>query len=544
MIKEIASMLEESIKIAQENPKKSYEMAQKALGLAEKRELISEVGNAYYCMAYACRVMSNYTDGLNYAFKALDIFKTLLDSNGILKVKNIIGIIYFYYGDYKTALDNFMGALNLLEATQNQPLKSSILNNIGEIHRIANDYEKAIDCYVKALEISEVNDLSMNSSVINANIGEIYYLQKCYTKANLFFNKAFDYSLKTNDCISQGEAQRKLGRIKFVQGHYDQARALFTSALKLFNQVSNKFYLIEVLIALSELDQKIGRNPKLHLMEALNYAIENKLELKISLIYKILVQYHEINREFELALNYHKLYYQKEKEIEASNLSMKLELLALEFNYYKEKSEFEQNKKLSEKLTREVEESKKELEEIKRINENLIEVSIIDELTQIYNRRGINQLLKEKTEQKSELLDFILMLDIDRFKDYNDHWGHLMGDQCLQLITTHLKGLNYEDYFIGRYGGEEFICYMRVEALSMAIEIAENIRKSILDLKLKYTTHQDSEFVSVSIGGIVDKMVISKINDYIDIADKGLYHSKENGRNQVSVVEGITSKLT
>jgi len=540
MTDRMRSILEESIKIAQEDPMKSYEMARGVFDEAEKEDLVLEMGNANYCMAYACRVMSNYTKGLNYALSALDIFDKHRVTEGILKVRNIIGIIYFYFSDYKTALENFMIALDLLAIHENPLLKSSILNNVGEIHRVACDYKKAIAYYEKSLEISEKNHFVTNCSVINANIGEIYFLQNDYKNAHLFFKKAFDDSLNTNDCITQGEALRKLGRLKFVQEDFDQASEHFVAALKLFNQVSNKFYLTEALIAFSELDQKIGRNPKLHLMEALNHAIENKLALQISSIYKILVNYHESNEEFERALYYHKLYYQKEKEIEASNLSVKLELLSIELNSYKEKNKVEQHNKLSEKLLREVEVSREELQVIKAENEKLIEVSIIDELTQIYNRRGIRKLLSERLGQQRHLRDMVLMIDIDYFKTYNDNWGHVMGDRCLQAITAHLKSLDYEGYFIGRYGGEEFVCYMRVQDLLAAIEIAENIRKSVLELNISYTDHVDSECVSISIGGIVDNMEIAKISDYINEADKMLYYSKESGRNKVSVVMGTT----
>lgn len=536
MIDRINSILDESLSKAQEDPAKSYEIARGACEIAEKNNLVIETAYAHYCMAYACRVMSDYTNGLNYAFKALDVFEEHLKTEGIIKTRNIIGIIYFYYSDYKIALENFMIALDLLGTAPNPRLKSSLLNNIGEIHKVAKDYKKALACYSESLQISELNQLMINNSVINANIGEIYFLQGDYSKANLFYTKAFDYAMHTKDYIARGEAQRKLGNIEIMLGHYDLAREYLIDALQSFNHVNNKFYLVELLISFAELDMKIGRNPKQNLMDALNHAIENKLELKISSIYKILVNYHEAHKEFELALNYHKLYYQKEKEIEVSNLSMKLELLAIEFNYYKEKNKIEHNKKLSEKLKREIETSKKELQEIKEENEKLIEVSIIDELTQVYNRRGIDKCLKERLEHESTLLDLILMIDIDLFKKYNDIWGHVMGDVCLKMITSHLKDLNYDSYFIGRYGGEEFVCYMRVKDLDNAIEIAENIRKSVLDLQIAYTKESDSDYVSVSIGGIVDKMTVSKINQYIDVADKWLYHSKEEGRNRVSIV--------
>lgn len=536
---EIRVILEKSQKIALENPTKSYKLAVQALEQAEKQGRALESGQAYFRMAYACRVMSEYTEGLENAFRALNIFESFQQHEGILQARNIIGIIYFYYSDYKTALENFMIALDYLNSVENPKLESSILNNVGEIYRMAGDYEKALEYYSKSLELALTHQLFINISIINDNIGEIYYLQKDYKTACDYFNAAFESSLEVNDRITKGEAHTKLGKIKYIQGNYELAKEHYIAALELFNQVNNKFYLVEALIAFSELDSHEGGNPKPHLLEALNYAIENKLALKISIIYKRLVDYYESSHEYRSALKYHKLYHQNEKEIEAGNLSRKLELLALEFSFYKEKNENEKNKLLSEKLMREIADSKAELEEIKAKNRTLIEVSIMDELTQTYNRRGLNQFLEEAISKSNGDYDVLLMIDIDHFKTYNDYWGHLEGDRCLQHIASKLKAQDYKNYFVGRYGGEEFVCYMKVADVNEAEEIAEKIRKDILDLGIRYTKNPYSEIVSVSIGGVVDKMTPNAISDYINAADKWLYVSKEKGRNRVSIGQGL-----
>lgn len=543
MINDMGKQLEKSKQIALEDPERSFELASKVLESALESNLIWEIGQSYFCMAYACRVMSNYTDGLRYAYNSLAYFENLKDDEGILQARNIIGIIYFYYGDYKTSLENFSDAMRILEEVQHPKLKASILNNIGEIYRMANDYEKAIDYYKEALVISERFEIVANISIINANIGEIYYIQTNYDQAESYFNSAYEHSLNSNDPINKGEAQTKLGKIKLVKGQYDDARDCFVTALELFNKVNNKYYLVETLIAYAELDPKIGRNPRMHLMEALNYAIEYKLSPKISHIYEMLVNYHEKCLEYKTALKYHKLLFQNEKEIEASNLSRKLELLALEFDYYKEKSDYEQSKNLSEKLMRQIKKSKEELQEIKAQNITLIEASIIDELTQTYNRRGIKKLLSENIVKASPLYDFILMIDIDHFKSYNDYWGHLKGDQCLQFIAMTLKSMQFENYFLGRYGGEEFICYMKVADLDEAKEIAEKIRTSIQDLNIIYTDDVNSDVVTVSVGGVIDQMASEEITRYIDIADQWLYFAKKLGRNISAVGQGTTGPV-
>ncbi|MCK8058967.1 MULTISPECIES: GGDEF domain-containing protein [unclassified Fusibacter] len=535
MITKIKTMLDISKKQALENPQASYSLAKEAFALACENDLEIEKANAYYCMAYSCRVMSDYSNGLIYALKALDIFNGHNDLSGILKVRNIIGIVYFYYSDYKSSLENFMIAIEILEKIKDPRLESSVLNNIGEIHRVAEDFEKALDYYKRALEISFENHLEMNIAVIYMNIGQIYYLQKEYVKALVQMINCEEYSKRSNDIITHGEVQTKLGRLMLAQGDYEKAREHYLSALKHFNKVNNRFYMVELLMDFAQLDMAMKLNPKPHLMEALDYAIENNLGSKISEIYKQLIAYHEANDDYKKAFDYFKLYHQKEREIEASNLSMKLELISVEFSYYKEKNEKEQNKLLSEKLKHEVSESKKELQEIKLENEKLIEVSIIDELTQIYNRRGITQMLSQKTSVKGPLMDLVFIIDIDYFKLYNDTWGHVKGDTCLQQITEQLKHLKYEDYFIGRYGGEEFLCYMKVKDKDEAMEIGLKIKESVSSLNLYYDTPKGQRSITVSIGGCIDRMANENLNRYIEEADKCLYQAKSAGRNRVII---------
>jgi diguanylate cyclase (GGDEF)-like protein len=537
----IDALILESKNLALENPKESYKLSYMALTIAEKNNLKSEKGYALFQMAYACRVMSDYSNGLDYAFKALDLFNDKKDFLGILKAKNIIGIIYFYYGDYTEALKNFMTALELVKFNNDPNFESAILNNIGEIHREAKENEKAIKYYKQALKISLENSLELNASAIYLNIGEIYFIQKKYKASLSNLKKAYKLSKDQKSIINQGEVETKLGRAMYIEKKYDLAKEYYISALIKFNKVDNKFYLIELLINLSLLDDAIGISPLKHLKEALEHAIETGLDSKVSLLYKLLAEYHERNQGYKTSLNYFKLYHMKEKEVEASNLSKKLEILSIEFNYYKEKSENLKFKKLSEKLERDVCYSNNELKRIKKKNSSLMKENIIDELTQIYNRRGIKKMFSKILNERVDYLNVVYIIDIDYFKKYNDSWGHLQGDTCLKMISDSLKSLPYKDYFVGRFGGEEFLCFMRVNDMNEAVDIGESIRKSIENLKLAYSGKDDSHYVTVSIGGKIGLINNCNINKVIDEADHELYKAKENGRNQISITDIVDS---
>ena len=533
MINEIKRLLEDSKKLALENPKKSFVIATDAFRLAENNNLEIQKAYSYFHMAYACRVMSDYSNGLNYAFKALDIFKINNDVSGISRIRNIIGIIYYYYGDYTSALENFILSLELL-GDENDPIReSAILNNMGEIHREANQLDKALDYFNQALVISQLNKLELNASAILLNIGEIYYIKEDEKKSLEYTFDSYDLAKNNNSIIIQGEAETKLGRLMFKQKKYEAAETYYKSALEKFDKVNNKYYLIDLLINYAMLVEVKGLCPRKYLVEALDHATEVGLESKISLVYKTLGDYYERICDYKTSLTYYKSFYMKEKEVEASNLSKKLEILSIEFKYIKARNENSNYKALSSKFEKEILESKKELEEIKKQNVSLLEVSHLDELTQIYNRRGISQKLSENLGSHDVLLDALLMFDIDHFKKYNDACGHLKGDQCLEVITSTLKGLPYKDYFIGRFGGEEFICYMKVKSTDEARVVGEYIRQKVESLGLKYL----NDIITISIGGKVGKMNSDSINEIINQADQALYTAKNRGRNNVVIAE-------
>lgn len=535
MVNKIRTMLSESKDLALENPRKSYDLAVKAYELAERYDLEIEKGNAYFKMAYACRVMSDYSNGLDYALKALDIFKENNYIDGVIKVRNIIGIIYFYFGDYSTALENFSQALEDLEYHENMNLKASILNNIGEIYREAGQYGRAIEYFEDALDISIEYDFKNNISSIYLNLGEVFNLDNRNEESMEYIKKSYAIAKTSRSVIVQGEAEVKLGKAMYRRGDFQKAQDYYFSALTKYNKVNNKFYLIELLMNMAELDEAMGINPVNNLREALNNAVEMGLESKVSKIYKMLAEYYERNYEFKHALEYFKSYHLKEKELEATNLAKKLEIISIEFDYFREKSENKKFKALSEKLKREVEESEMELNRIKDLNASLVKETLVDELTRLYNRRGIHSMFSKVLGKICDEKCALFIIDIDFFKKYNDSWGHIQGDVCLKKISHCLKTLPFENYFAGRFGGEEFLLYMKVKSFEEAVEKGEYVRQAVESLKLAYSKEEDSSHVTVSLGGKTGIVDINNVNRIIEEADRELYLAKEQGRNRLSI---------
>lgn len=170
-------------------------------------------------------------------------------------------------------------------------------------------------------------------------------------------------------------------------------------------------------------------------------------------------------------------------------------------------------------------------------NSELENLSKVDALTQISNRRCFDEYLDQewnRLRQSEETLSLILF-DLDYFKAYNDYYGHLSGDHCLRQVAGAAKTiLNRSSDLLARYGGEEFVVVLPNTGESGAIRVAELIQHSIRELKIPHAKNQSGGFfVSVSIG-IASRVpaIGSSQQDLIDAADQALYRAKDQGRNR------------
>jgi len=173
------------------------------------------------------------------------------------------------------------------------------------------------------------------------------------------------------------------------------------------------------------------------------------------------------------------------------------------------------------------------------LQKKLEEISIIDELTGLYNRRHFNKTMKEEFHkaQKMETTLTFVMIDIDNFKMYNDNYGHDKGDDVLEFVAKELKAsLKRSSDNVFRLGGEEFGLLFSNLDYSYSVEYANSMRKNIAQLKIPHNYNDKYGIITISIGlCFVDFSSDSiSINDIYHYADQALYESKMNGRNVVS----------
>ncbi len=175
-------------------------------------------------------------------------------------------------------------------------------------------------------------------------------------------------------------------------------------------------------------------------------------------------------------------------------------------------------------------------------NEKLIEVmSVTDGLTNIFNRRHFDDIFPKilKTNLRNKEHINFLMMDVDHFKQYNDTYGHQMGDKVLIEIAKSLKKLlKRQDDLCFRLGGEEFGVVFYTENTDEALRYAHKIKQSIEDLKIEHSKNSAGKYVTASMGLICLKSSQTVNEDTIyREADKLLYQAKEHGRNKIVMKE-------
>ncbi|MEM9807347.1 MAG: diguanylate cyclase [Cyanobacteria bacterium P01_D01_bin.56] len=173
---------------------------------------------------------------------------------------------------------------------------------------------------------------------------------------------------------------------------------------------------------------------------------------------------------------------------------------------------------------------------LKKENQKLYRLATVDGLTQIQNRRFFDQQLQyewQQLQQASQPLSVILF-DADYFKRYNDYYGHLAGDRCLQEIARVVKeSLRGESDFVARYGGEEFAVVLPNTNELGAVAIAQTIQQAIQTLAIPHAQSDISTTVSVSLG-IASIVPIPETSwqALVDQADQALYEAKRQGRDR------------
>ena len=173
--------------------------------------------------------------------------------------------------------------------------------------------------------------------------------------------------------------------------------------------------------------------------------------------------------------------------------------------------------------------------QVRRERDAATHMAQFDPLTGVFNRRAIMERLRNAWQAATATAEplAVLFLDIDHFKQINDSRGHAAGDACLAAVVEAIRAELGESDRVGRYGGEEFLVFLRGNSARMAVRVAERIVARAAALRVP--TGDNLIALTVSIGVTVRDAGVASVDALVEHADAAQYRAKSEGRNRVAV---------
>jgi diguanylate cyclase (GGDEF)-like protein len=175
--------------------------------------------------------------------------------------------------------------------------------------------------------------------------------------------------------------------------------------------------------------------------------------------------------------------------------------------------------------------------DLEKLNEKLLRLSNLDGLTEIPNRRYFDKEVEIQWESAKITQNplSLMLIDVDSFKEYNDNYGHLAGDYCLQEIAKALQSVSNEvEGFVARYGGDEFVAVFPNTSSKTAFNLAETMKNRIDKLNIEHKFSKVVDHVTLTFGVCTlipnEELTVSYL---AHSADKALYEAKQKGRNRI-----------
>jgi diguanylate cyclase (GGDEF)-like protein len=502
-----------------------------------------------------------YSQELDSKYRSLLVkAKTINDDKTLGNIYLAAGRVKSRLAEYSEALNSLHKAYNIAEKLNDISFLDQVSGEIGTANIRMENFDEGIAYYLKSLEISQEKNAKYDQSVILYNLGKAYLLNDNFPKSQEMFEKSILLNLDLKDDIGLMWSKRGLADLALKQQEWNKAIKLYHEAVVFFSKVDDKMSEFnslngqaEAYIALGDADSaEISLISSYRLLSAFPTS-ENTLRYQ-----QLLSDLESLNGNYKAALDITK---DNIKIIKKANLVKK--------NNYVEKQRIHLDSELKETENRLLTE-KNGLQELKIIHQQkqqylwylIIGLSVMslivvtymlykqiqlrnrfeimalkDYLTRSPNRRAIleyaNSCFNKAVMERGTLT--IGLVDLDNFKQFNDTYGHDIGDNVLIAFSKACKNSMRDDYKYGkygRYGGEEWLIVLPQSSKEIAENIFSRIKENFSNLNIKGLPQEHKVTFSIGVQ-IFDKNTDKSVANIISKADKKLYLAKQQGKNKV-----------
>lgn len=456
---------------------------------------------------------------LNYAFKYSYDSKP---GSVTPECYHMLGLLAHSQNNLFTAMDSYAKAGIYAKEEGKEILHSIIMANMAEIYHVTGVYEKALKYYGVFLDESSAYDLSREKQFnllkkLLAEYGHCLIMADRMTKAKVLESELqLVFSGRENDYTTKLAVYEFYAFMSYKRGESEKMRKFISLAIDsiadgcvlavCFHQVS---ILIQFLVECKEFD---ALEKVLNIVEP-----QAAVEEDEGFLQKLLV---------------HRLKFCSDKLSSEDYLKSAQSFFQLKDRF--EYAESDSVRQMVELRTR-LESMEEEQIALEEEGEKLLYRARHDELSGLYNRRYLNLYMSEMFEEAlaQEVSLGVLFVDIDFFKQMNDHYGHQKGDECIRTLADCIRKQMPED-FAARYGGDEFVILAKGRSMDELRECATSLVNMVRKLGIPNEKGGVNNVMTVTIGatyGIPKKT--QKVWDYLSEADSALYQQKNTQKGSV-----------
>lgn len=428
----------------------------------------------------------------------------------LLVLCNLAGLYYLKLNDEQTALEYYLEGLAIAECLKESDTYAKLNNNIGMGFAGRDDWETAKKFFKKAYKTAEKQESELtisylcNYSETCLNLGQFEEIESNLMRCSQLAGETLYYKIRIG-CAWCSYYSEKGDKEKCI----DMANRMLDLEIENYD---NRFFVCDMLEGIIESLILVAAYELAHeFLQKLESLMENA---PLVVRYRTLcrkIQYMEACDEEENLRRAYREYYDLELEMRAADDKMRAQSI--------------QSRILLNEALHEREEMRREAQELETAGH-------LDELTGLYNRRYFNKMVSKAVQNQNITHLGIIMIDVDYFKQYNDYYGHFMGDGALKTVADVLASYAEADISVSRYGGDEFVCLCQNISDD---EVDQYVDAVYTEMKKRNIPHQKSKCsdqVSLSIGywsGVVGERKLTET--MIQWADEALYKAKEDGRN-------------
>lgn len=473
-----------------------------------------------------------YDEGRTYLFqkkfkqsvlsiqKAMQIYMEIGDLNMYVRAMNSLGVCYGVSGNETMAMDCYLNGLDLVEKYHIDGVSHLFFNNIGTRYQDLGANGQALEYYVKAREACNDDDGVASEKVTwyvvsCLNLALCYWYLKNYQDAKKWLKMAMDKAERydTHDydftmMILYAYLEYVLGNEQYAKEHMDEL--LYHATKENFNLVEY----IQDIERLTKLFQSMKEYDKmLYIIQVLDQVAKERDNLQVSV--QVLEMYMSYYKEIGDEENYIKVcveYAETHKKVREQSNQEKILTLNVKIALHESERNAEVAKEKSER----------------------------DALTGLANRYSMHKVAEKVIEEaKSNQTQMLVgILDIDCFKQYNDTYGHMQGDEVLKVVANVLYDAVHGYGEVFRFGGDEFVILIPDANNNITDRIAEKIQEEISEQNIENKNSTVVKHLTVSHGYYLAVPKEDATIDYfIDKADTVLYEAKKHGRNRYRVKE-------